>query len=104
MSTTKNTTKMEKTKKSVLKYGDLISMSQSELQLEELELKVQEAKSTLEVTIATTNRDLAKTKQRLTACQRAVPYSIQDEIDAFEEVKSLETALDYAKKVLRERF
>jgi hypothetical protein len=58
----------------------------------------------LEVTIATTNRDLAKAKQTLANTQRAVPYSVQQEINATEEVKALETALAFAKNILKTRF
>lgn len=87
-----------------LSYKELISKSEKEIQLEELDLKVQEAKSSLEVTIATTKRDLAQAKQSLTRYQSAVPYSVSNEMEAYEHVVALENGLAFAEKVLAERF
>lgn len=87
-----------------LSYKELISKSEKEIQLEELDLKVQEAKSSLEVTIATTKRDLAQAKQALTRRQSDIPYRVKDEMEAYEAVVALEQGLAYAEKVLAERF
>ena len=97
MSNLKPTTK-------VLKYVDLISKSAKDLEKEELELKVQESKSSLEIDIATTNRDLAKARKTLTEAQSASPYVLQTEIDALYKVECLENGLNLAKKILSERF
>lgn len=86
------------------KYADLINKSQSQLQSEELDLKVQEAKSNLEVTIATTNRDLAVAKRALDATKCAVPYNVQSELNANNAVVELENGLAFAQQVLAERF
>jgi hypothetical protein len=69
-----------------------------------LDLKVQEAKSSLEVTIATTKRDLAQAKQSLGRYQAAVPYNVKHEMEAHQEVVALEAGLAFAEKVLAERF
>ena len=69
-----------------------------------MDLKVQEAKSSLEVTIATTKRDLAQAKQSLTRYQSAIPYSVSNEMQAYEAVTALENGLAFAEKVLAERF
>ena len=87
-----------------LKYKDLISQSEGENQQEELELNVQISKSKLEVDISQTNLDLANAKQALAKTKRAIPYDVSKEIKAYEKVKSLEGGLEYAKKVLEERF
>lgn len=69
-----------------------------------MDLKVQEAKSSLEVTIATTKRDLAQAKQTLSRYQAAIPYDVEAEIKAHQEVVALEAGLVFAEKVLAERF
>ena len=69
-----------------------------------MDLRVQEAKSSLEVTIATTKRDLAQAKQVLSRRQSAIPYSISNEMEAHEAVVALENGLAFAEKVLAERF
>lgn len=69
-----------------------------------MDLKVQEAKSSLEVTIATTKRDLAQAKQSLARYQAAIPYNVSHEMHAHEEVVNLEAGLAFAEKVLAERF
>lgn len=69
-----------------------------------MDLKVQEAKSNLEITIATTKRDLAKAKKRLSEAQCAVPYDVNTELSVSEEVTALENGLVFAETVLKERF
>lgn len=54
--------------------------------------------------ISQTNLDLANAKQALAKTKRAIPYDVSKEIKAYEKVKSLEGGLEYAKKVLEERF
>jgi chromosomal replication initiation ATPase DnaA len=87
-----------------LKYKDLISKSQSQLEQEELDLKVQIAQSDLQVTVATTKKDLASAKRRLIAAQSAVPYDVQDEFDTYQQVQGLESALAFAERILLQRF
>jgi hypothetical protein len=58
----------------------------------------------LEVTIATTKRDLAQAKQTLSRYQAAIPYNVKAEMEAHEEVLALEAGLAFAEKVLAERF
>ncbi len=87
-----------------LKYKDLISKSQSQLEQEELDLKVQIAKSDLEVTVATTKKDLASARRELIAAQSAIPYSVQNEFDAYQVVTNLTDALHFAERILQERF
>jgi hypothetical protein len=58
----------------------------------------------LEVTVATTKKDLASAKRRLAAAKSNVPYSVQLEFDAHQEVEGLEKALAFAEKILLERF
>jgi hypothetical protein len=93
----------QKTQKA-LSYKELISKSEKEILLEELDLKVQEAKSSLEVTIATTKRDLAQAKQSLARYQASIPYNVKHEMEAYENVVALENGLAFAEKVLAERF
>lgn len=69
-----------------------------------MELDVQRAKSVVELAVAKTNLDLAEAKQRLAEAKRANPYSLEAEIAAFNEVEGLEGGLEYAQKVLEERF
>lgn len=87
-----------------LKYKDLLSQSAEEVQSEQLDLDVQTAKSQLEVDIAQTKLDLSKAKIAFNEAKRANPYSIQCEITAKALVDSLEKGLEYAQKVLTERF
>ena len=87
-----------------LKYKDLISQSQEEIQSERLELDVQKSKSKLEMAIAQTKFDLSEAKQKLARTQRANPYCVQAEISASQEVTGLEEGLKFAEKVLTERF
>ena len=62
------------------------------------------AKSSLEVSIAQTKLDLSKAEVKLSEAKRAVPYSIQEELNAYKEVTALKKGLEYAEKVLLERF
>jgi hypothetical protein len=65
---------------------------------------VEEAKSNVSLAIGETNLALAKAKLKLNASKRAVPYDILNEIAYAKEVEELEAGLEYAKKVLAERF
>jgi hypothetical protein len=56
------------------------------------------------VTVATTKKDLASAKRELIAAQSAIPYSVQNEFDAYQVVEGLEKALDFAEIILLERF
>lgn len=85
-------------------YRELISKSQQEIESEELDLKFQEAKSSLEITVATTKRDLAQAEKAFTKTKSAFPYDIQAEIEAKTKVESLKAGLEYAEKVLKARF
>lgn len=85
-------------------YRALISKSDKEVLAEELDLKVQSAKSDLEVTVATTKRDLAIAKRKLISAKSAYPYSVHDELAAWDDVQALEKGLAYAQAVLTERF
>ncbi len=102
--TQKETVVLKDRMNEVLKYKDLISKSQKQLEAEELDLKVQIAQSDLQVTVATTKKDLASAKRSLIAAQSAVPYNVQDEFDAYQQVQGLESALAFAERILAERF
>jgi hypothetical protein len=58
----------------------------------------------LEVTVATTKKDLASARRELIAAQSAIPYSVQNEFDAHQVVHGLESALAFAERILLERF
>ena len=90
--------------KVITKYKDLISKSEAQIQAEDIELSVQEAKSSIEVTIAKTKRDIAQTSKKLKAAQSANPYDLKKEISIYSDLKALEDGLAYAEKVLTERF
>lgn len=93
-----------KAKETPVKYSDLISKSEKDIQVEELALEVQKAKSNLEVTIATTKFDLANAKQALAKTKAAIPYSVNAELSAYREVEALEEGLAFAEGILAERF
>lgn len=88
-----------------LSYRELIApkLASDELK-EELDLKVIQSKADLEVTIATTKKDLAAAKRRLDACTKAFPYSVALEMNASEEVDALQKGLDFAINVHQARF
>lgn len=91
--------------KKKVSYRELIApKSQNEQLKEELDLKVTESKASLEVTIATTKKDLAGAKRRLDSAKSAYPYSVKNEMNAAEEVEQLERGLKFAEAVLEERF
>ena len=98
-----STTKKPSVKES-LKYRDLINKSQSQVEQEELDLKEQEAKSHLELSIAQTKLDLANAKKDLAKAQCAVPYNVQAELVALEAVESKKAGLAFAEAILAERF
>ena len=100
MATQNNKPKVEKQ----LKYRELISRSEKDLLEEELDLKVQEPKSQLEIDIATKRRDLSLAKRKLADAQARVPYDVQLEIDAAKNVKALEECIAFAEAVLAERY
>jgi len=86
------------------KYRDLISKSEQTLQQEDLDLQVQSAKSEVEVTLATTKRDLARAKQALEKSKSATPYKPQDEMRCMEEVEAIERGIVFLERILKERF
>lgn len=85
-------------------YRELISKSEKEIQSEELDLKVQQSKSQLEIDIATSKRDLAVAKKELMQTKAAIPYDVAAELKAYNKVKGLELGLVYAEEVLATRF
>jgi hypothetical protein len=56
------------------------------------------------VDISQTKYDLAKANQKLLDVRRANPYNVQKEIEITLEVQSLESGLEFATNVLKERF
>jgi hypothetical protein len=56
------------------------------------------------VDISQTKYDLAKARQRLLDVRRANPYSVHKELEVTLEVQSLESGLEFALEVLKERF
>ena len=91
-------------KQSSMKYHNLISQTDQERSEAEVELQVQQSKSAWEVDIATTKRDLSNAKAELTRMQRAVPYSVHNEIASTQRVSALESGLEIATAILKERF
>lgn len=87
-----------------LKYRDLISKSQEQIDQEQMDLNVQEAKSSVELTISKTKLSLAKAKKALSEIQSAVPYYIEEELKATQNVKELQDGLDFATNILTDRF
>jgi hypothetical protein len=87
-----------------LSYKEMISKSQEYKQSEQVELDVQLAKSSVEVAIATNNKDLAEARMVLNKAKAAVPYDLETELKAYKNVADLERGLEYAKRVLAERF
>ncbi len=98
------TKKVQQQVQTPVKYRDLISQSETQLQLEELDLNVQKSKSKLEVDISQTKYDLAAAKQKLAAVQRTIPYNVHDELKAYQEVVALEDGLAFAEEILALRF
>lgn len=96
--------KKSKTAAQSLKYRDLINKSQTQVEQEELDLKEQEAKSHLELSIAQTKLDLANAKKALVKAQCAVPYNIRAELEAVQNVEAKQAGLDFAVQILEERF
>ena len=93
---------MKKTQ--AVSYREMISKTSQEIVEEELDLKVQTAKSELEITIATTKRDLAVAKRKLAEAQCSYPYKVESELEAQETVLALEKGLQFAQSVLASRF
>ncbi len=58
----------------------------------------------MEVTIATTKRDLAMKRRELEECKRSLDYSVVKEAKVTQEVADLEDGLAFAEKILKERF
>ena len=92
------------TKEVSQKYRDLISKSQAQVEQEELDLQVQEAKSHLELSISQTKLDLAHANKALLKAQCAVPYNVANELAAMEKVNGLKEGLEFAQAILAERF
>lgn len=92
------------TKAKQLKYAQLIDQSQQALQEEEKAFKVESARLDLEASINVTKRDLALAKKALDASQKASPYSVQKESELTDKVEGLQKGLDFAEKILKERF
>ena len=101
MTTVNQTTE---TVKSIITYKELITQSQEQVELEDLELTIQEQKSTLEVQIATMKRDLSLAIRETNEAMRAIPYNVIKEKASSSKVKAIEETLEFAIKVLKERF
>lgn len=95
---------MKKNTTQAVTYRQLISKSAEQIQSEELDLKVQQAKSQLEVTIATSKRDLAQAKQQLEKAKSSLDYVVEAEITAAQKVEALEKGIAFATNILKTRF
>jgi hypothetical protein len=86
------------------KYIDLISKDAKETALEELKFRAEEAQHDVTGAILETKKQLAQKKNALAKAQRAVPYSLQGEINLTVEIEVLKKGLSIAEDILKTRF
>jgi hypothetical protein len=92
------------TKKATTKYRELIAQSKDKLMEEDYDLQTQKVRSSIEVQLAETKRDLASARKELHDIIRSKDYNIQDEIDKEAEIEAYESGIKKATQVLKSRF
>lgn len=85
-------------------YLELISKDKSQVEKEQLEFQMQEAKHSVDVAVLETKKAIYKAKQELVGIKSANPYKIEDEIGKLSEIDSLEAGLKIAEKIQSIRF
>lgn len=95
---------MAKATTAPVKYLDLISQSQKEVDTAQLEFRAQEAALSVDSAILETKKQIASKKIELANAQRAIPYSLNRELEVVTEIEQLEKGLAFAEQVKVERF
>lgn len=95
---------MSKATNTSTKYIDLISQNAEEEKREDLQFAAEDAALAVQSSINETKKALSKAKRDLTKAAKAVPYSLENEIEVRQLVSSLEEGLTLAKQIQEERF
>ena len=86
------------------KYIDLISQSAKDAEKEQLQFHAEDAELQVTSSILATKKEISKAKRELTEAKKAIPYSLEDEVNATIKVQELEDGLKIALEIQKARF
>lgn len=95
---------MANTSKTSEKYLDLISQDAKEQEKQDLQFRADEAKLQVESSILETKKAIAVAERELAQAKRAVPYSLEVEIEKTQNLTSLQEGLEMANTIYKARF
>lgn len=87
-----------------VKYIDLISQNKEEKEKKQLSFKAKEAHQSVQMHVLETEKAIFSKEAELEEAKSAVPYDINLEMKLTSEIESLNKGLDFANKILSERF
>ena len=85
-------------------YLELISQDEKEVKVEALKIEAQRASIGVQTVVLELNGKISLAKIALSAAKKRVPYSVQAEYDASQDLERLEAKLEFAKTIKDERF
>lgn len=85
-------------------YLELISQDEKAVKVEALKIEAQRASIGVQTVVLELNGKISLAKIALSAAQKRVPYSVQAEYDAAQDLERLEAKLEFAKTIKDERF
>ena len=85
-------------------YLELISKDEKTVKVEALKIEAQRASIGVQTVVLELNGKISLAKIALSAAQKRVPYSVQAEYDAAQDLERLEAKLEFAKTIKDERF
>jgi len=95
---------MSKATNTSSKYIDLISQDAKAEKQEELQFAAEDAALSVQSSINETKKALSRAKRDLTKAAKAMPYSLEAEIEARQLVTELTEGLALAQTIQKERF
>lgn len=87
-----------------VKYLDLISQNKEAKEKKQLEFKAKEAHQSVQMHVLETEKAIFSKEAELEEAKSAVPYDINVEMKLASEIDSLNKGLEFANKILAERF
>jgi hypothetical protein len=85
-------------------YLELISKDAKDVQKENLEFQAQDAKLAVDSAVLETKKALSNAKRDLLSAQVAIPYNLNNEIQALTRITNLEEGLAIAQQIQAVRF
>lgn len=86
------------------KYIDLISQSSKDAEKETLQFHAEDAELQVTSSILATKKAISKARRTLNEAKKAIPYSLEEEVNATIALRDLEAGLKIAEQIQKDRF